>query len=205
MGHFVTGIILKLNVKEIRVFFFGGVTVLEEDLNLCIYKEILLIIMGPVIQILFYLLIYIFYSNGYVSITTFNKVKLVNQILLGFNLLPILPLDGGKILNNVLDIFLPYNLSHVISIIVSIMSVPLIFLFDKKFLAIALVFSLIIKIYNEITSHKYRVNKLMLERKLKHVKHCKNELFVSNNKVKRNVTYYKIVNDECVFDYEYNY
>ena len=98
MGHFVTGIILKLNVKEIRVFFFGGVTVLEEDLNLCIYKEILLIIMGPVIQILFYLLIYIFYSNGYVSITTFNKVKLVNQILLGFNLLPILPLDGGKIL-----------------------------------------------------------------------------------------------------------
>ncbi len=47
MGHFVTGIILKLNVKEIRVFFFGGVTVLEEDLNLCIYKEILLIIMGP--------------------------------------------------------------------------------------------------------------------------------------------------------------
>ena len=40
---------------------------------------------------------------------------------------------------------------------------------------------------------------------LKHVKHCKNELFVSNNKVKRNVTYYKIVNDECVFDYEYNY
>lgn len=53
MGHFVTGIILKLNVKEIRVFFFGGVTVLEEDLNLCIYKEILLIIMGPVIQILF--------------------------------------------------------------------------------------------------------------------------------------------------------
>ena len=205
MGHFVTGIILKLNVKEIRVFFFGGVTVLEEDLNLCIYKEILLIIMGPVIQILFYLLIYIIYSNGYVSITTFNKVKLVNQILLGFNLLPILPLDGGKILNNVLDIFLPYNLSHVISIIVSIMSVPLIFLFDKKFLAIVLVLSLIIKIYNEITSHKYRVNKLMLERKLKHVKHSKNELFVSNNKVKRNVTYYKIVNDECVFDYEYNY
>lgn len=85
------------------------------------------------------------------------------------------------------------------------MSVPLIFLFDKKFLMIVLVLSLIIKIYNEITSHKYRVNKLMLERKLKHVKHCKNELFVSNNKVKRNVTYYKIVNDECVFDYEYNY
>ena len=70
MGHFVTGIILKLNVKEIRVFFFGGVTVLEEDLNLCIYKEILLIIMGPVIQILFYLLIYIFYtySTYYTSI-----------------------------------------------------------------------------------------------------------------------------------------
>ena len=62
------------------------------------------------------------------------------------NLLPIPALDGGKILNNVLDIFLPYNLSHVISIIVSIVSVPLIFLFDKKFLAIVLVLSLIIKI-----------------------------------------------------------
>ena len=45
----------------------------------------------------------------------------------------------------------------------------------------------------------------MLERKLKHVKHNRNELFVNNNKVKRNVTYYKIVNGECVFDYEYNY
>ena len=161
--------------------------------------------MGPVTQILFYLLIYIIYSNGYVSVITFNKVKLVNQILLSFNLLPILPLDGGKILNNILDIFLPYNLSHVISIIVSIVSVPLIFLFDKKLLMIVLVLSLVIKIYNEITSHKYRVNKLMLERKLKHVKHNRNELFVNNNKVKRNVTYYKIVNGECVFDYEYNY
>lgn len=205
MGHFVTGRILKLNVKEIRIFFFGGVTVLEEDLNLCIYKEILLVIMGPVTQILFYLLIYIIYSNGYVSVITFNKVKLVNQILLSFNLLPILPLDGGKILNNILDIFLPYNLSHVISIIVSIVSVPLIFLFDKKLLMIVLVLSLVIKIYNEITSHKYRVNKLMLERKLKHVKHNRNKLFVNNNKVKRNVTYYKVVNGECVFDYEYNY
>lgn len=205
MGHFVTGRILKLNVKEIRIFFFGGVTVLEEDLNLSIYKEILFVIMGPVTQVLFYLLIYIIYSNGYVSIITFNKVKLVNQVLLSFNLLPILPLDGGKILNNILDIFLPYNLSHVISIIVSVVSVPLIFLFDKKLLMIVLVLSLVIKIYNEITSHKYRVNKLMLERKLKHVKYNKNELFVNNNKVKRNVTYYKLVNGECIFDYEYNY
>ena len=40
MGHFLTGCFLKLKVKEISLFMFGGVTIFDEDLNLNIFKEI---------------------------------------------------------------------------------------------------------------------------------------------------------------------
>ena len=59
MGHFIAGKLLHLKVKEIKIFMFGGVTTLNEDLNLNIYKEILLLIMGPITQILFVALLFI--------------------------------------------------------------------------------------------------------------------------------------------------
>lgn len=205
MGHFLTGCFLKLKVKEISLFMFGGVTIFDEDLNLNIFKELLVVVMGPVVQMLFYMIVYYLYTKGFVSVNTMKKVSTINLILLEFNLLPILPLDGGKILNNILDLILSYDLAHKVSLAVSFLALPLVFLFDNKLIIILVVISLLVRLFEEINWHKFRINKLLLERKLKGIKFKKIREFESLTKVKRNVTYYRFINGIKTYDYQYNF
>lgn len=205
MGHFLTGYFLKLKVKEISLFMFGGVTIFDEDLNLNIFKELLVVVMGPVVQMLFYMIVYYLYTKGFVSVNTMKKVSTINLILLEFNLLPILPLDGAKILNNILDLMLSYDLAHKVSLAVSFLALPLVFLFDNKLIIILVVISLLVRLYEEINWHKFRINKLLLERKLKGIKFKKVREFESLTKVKRNVTYYRFINGIKTYDYQYNF
>lgn len=194
------GLLLKLKVKEINIYMFGGVTILNEDLNLPIYKEILFLVMGPVLQILFVFLIKIFYTLGYVNTLTFDKIIIINKFLLAFNLLPILPLDGGKLLNNILDYFLPYKLSHKITIIISILFIPFIFIFNNKLLGILLIIFLLYKLYIEINNNKHKLNKLLLERKIKLYKFKKLRRINSLEEVKRNENFYIIKNNKKIYD-----
>lgn len=205
MGHFLTGYFLKLKVKEISLFMFGGVTIFDEDLNLNIFKELLVVVMGPVVQMLFYMIVYYLYTKGFVSVNTMKKVSTINLILLEFNLLPILPLDGAKILNNILDLMLSYDLAHKVSLAVSFLALPLVFLFDNKLIIILVVISLLLRLFEEINWHKFRINKLLLERKLKGIKFKKVREFESLTKVKRNVTYYRFINGIKTYDYQYNF
>lgn len=205
MGHFLTGCFLKLKVKEISLFMFGGVTIFDEDLNLNIFKELLVVVMGPVVQMLFYMIVYYLYTKGFVSVNTMKKVSTINLILLEFNLLPILPLDGGKILNNILDLILSYDLAHKVSLAVSFLALPLVFLFDNKLIIILVFVSLLMRLFEEINWHKFRINKLLLERKLKGIKFKKLREFESLTKVKRNVTYYRFINGIKTYDYQYNF
>lgn len=205
MGHFLTGYFLKLKVKEISVFMFGGVTIFNEDLNLNIFKELLVVVMGPVTQIMFYILVYYLYTKGFVNVNTMKKVSKINLLLLEFNLLPILPLDGAKILNNILDLILSYDLAHKVSLVVSFLALPKVFLFDNKLIIILVVISLLMKLFEEIRCHKFRINKLLLERKLKGIKFKKTREFESLTKVKRNVTYYRFINGIKTYDYQYNF
>ncbi len=194
------GLLLKLKVKEINIYMFGGVTILNEDLNLPIYKEILFLVMGPVLQILFVFLIKILYTLGYVNTLTFDKIIIINKFLLAFNLLPILPLDGGKLLNSILDYFLPYKLSHKITIIISILFIPFIFILNNKLLGILLIIFLLYKLYIEINNNKHKLNKLILERKIKLYKFKKLKRINSLEEVKRNENFYIIKNNKKIYD-----
>ena len=178
-----------MNMGEIRIFAFGGVTTLNEDLNSSIYKEVLMLIAGPLTQIMFYLLLYLLFNKGYINPNTFSKISLINKTLLSFNLLPILPLDGGKLVNNIFDLILPYQTSHTISIVISFLSLPLLFILDNKLFVIFLSLFLTLKLIEEIKNHKDRLTKLILERSIKHYTFNKT-IYINNiNKVKRNKNY----------------
>ena len=167
LGHFLTASFLGLNVKEIKIFMFGGVTIIEENLTLDIKKEIITLLMGPLTQIGFMFCIFILFLNGFVNVKTWELFFNINVLLLSFNLLPILPLDGGKLLNNIMDIFLPYNLSHIISIIVGLIVVPCVLMYDQKVISLFIMLFLISNLINEISIHKYKVNNLLIGRKLR--------------------------------------
>lgn len=168
---------------------FGGVTTLNEDLNLNIYKEILLIIMGPITQILFIIFLYLLSKNGLINTLTYTKFYNINILLLRFNLLPILPLDGGKLLNNILDLIIPYQLSHKVSILIGFIFLPTLFLYDNKLLIIFLFLFLLINLINEININKYKLEILLLERNQKNY-NFKKCITISNIKhVMRNKDY----------------
>ncbi len=203
LGHFLTGLILKLNVKEIRIFMFGGVTILDESLNLNIIKEILLIIMGPIFQISFFFLIHILYTNGLVNPLTYEKIYLINKLLLTFNLLPILPLDGGRLLNNILDLIFSYEISHKITIFISLIFIPVILLYDYKIVIILIILFLITKVIEEIRIHKYRLTKLLLERKLKNIKFKKCITIKNIKETMRNKNFYILKNGLKLYEKDY--
>ncbi len=189
LGHFITALFLKLNVSNIKIFMFGGVTTFNESLNVSIYKELLMLLMGPISQVLFWLLIFYLYRVNLVSSLTFNKICVINKVLLSFNLLPIIPLDGGKLLNNFLNLFLNYDISHKISIIISIISLPLIFLIFNKLISIFILVFLILNIIEEITTHKYKLYYIILDRKIHNIKFNKTKNITKINKIYRNKNY----------------
>lgn len=183
------GKVLKLNVKEIDIYFFGGVTIVEEDLSSSIYKELLMLIAGPLFQLFLVFIIYLLHSYYYVNDLTYERFILINKLLFSFNLLPILPLDGGKILNNILDLFISYRLSHILTIIISFLFIPFLLLIDNKLLIITLMLFLIIKLVNEINIHNDKVNKLILERKIKKYNYKKSIKINNIKNIMRNKNY----------------
>ena len=189
MGHYFVGKLLKMKMGEIRIFAFGGITTINEELNSPILKEILMLIAGPLTQILFYSFIVFMYKKGYININVFDKLTIINKTLLSFNLLPILPLDGGKLVNNILDLILPYQMSHTVSIIISFLSLPFLFIIDNKILVTLLFLFLLIKLTEEIKHHKERLTKLILERNFKNYKYKKTKIISNLNEVKRNENY----------------
>ena len=78
--------------------------------------------------------------------------------------MPVIPLDGVKLTNIILDKLFSYRLSNIISIIISIFFICLFILKNKTIFGIILTLFLIKSIIIEITNLKYKYNKFLLER-----------------------------------------
>lgn len=157
---------MNFKYSEIIIYPFGGITNYNEDLNVSVNKELFTLIGGITFQLCFVYLIFILYQNNYVTYHTYNIINNINRLLVSYNFLPILPLDGGKLLNIILDKIFPYKFSFKISIIISIIF-TIIFLISKRtYLGILLTIFLIKSIILEINNLKYKYNKFLLERYL---------------------------------------
>ena len=201
-GHAIFAKIINFKFDEIIIYPFGGITIYNEDLNISSNKELFVLIGGISFQILFYLLIYYLYINGYVTEHVFLIIKRINYLLISFNFLPILPLDGGKLMNILFDKIFSYKLSNIISIIISSITVIFLIFFKRTFFACILSMFLIKCLVIETNNIKYKYNKFILERYLneynfKHIKIIKNI-----NKLKRDN--YHIINNVLERDFLHN-
>ena len=103
LGHYVTAYLLKWKVKEIRLYPYGGCSHFEVDLNKSTLEEFIVLIMGPIVQIIFtYLCTFCLREQDTLFLINSSKILLI------FNLLPIYPLDGGKLLFIFLSLLFPY-------------------------------------------------------------------------------------------------
>ena len=98
LGHFITayllGYIFKFKIIKIVILPFGCITYFKTELNTKTYKELIVAISGPIFQIIGSIILY--------TITQNDLVLFFNKIILILNLIPIIPLDGSKIIESIL-------------------------------------------------------------------------------------------------------
>lgn len=159
LGHIFGAVIFKWNIKEVILLPFGGLTVFNQKINTSLLEQFVVTLLGPVFQIVFYVLISCFFSLS-------ESVVYYNFVLLAFNLLPIFPLDGSKFIYVFLCLFFPFKFSHLMLIFISFCTIIFLFFlvgcFD--FLISLIVLFLIIKVVFEFNNHYLIFNKFLFER-----------------------------------------
>ena len=187
IGHLLMITFLGYDISKITIYPFGGITEYESNNNESILKELLICIFGPLTQVLLMIIVYQF--KDYIYISTYENFININLLLFKFNLLPIIPLDGGKILNLILDLLVPYKYSLILSSIISmILCIILIiyFLITNEIL-ISILFILTLK----NTIHEYKMvnvkySKFLLERVLHSYKYKRGKTINTERNIKRN-------------------
>lgn len=194
LGHILMSLIFKWNIERVILLPFGGITIFKENIDKSFLQEFLIALFGPLLQIIYCLI--------------FNNSKIFfdyNIAILLFNLLPIYPLDGSKILNIFFNIILPFKISHVFSIVFSILLIVVIFiflLFNWNIMFLFILFFLSLEIYREINKHKYYFNRFLLERYLNNFKFKKTKVVKKIDCMKRQTTHIFQLNGKRYTEYE---
>ena len=189
LGHYTTAKLLKFKVLKIIIYPFGGITKINDLINKDINEEILVATSGVIFQFIFYLIIVYLNHINIIRDYTLNIYTLYNNQIIFFNLMPIYPLDGAKIVNLLLSKFFNYNLSNKLTIIISLIGMFLFILtssYNHNYSYIMVLSVLIIYNYKFIKQLKYIYNKFLLERYLYNISYPQIKIISNGNKMYKN-------------------
>lgn len=96
--HAVIGMFYGLKIKNIGISM-GGVSIEFDNFNLNYIKKIVIYATGPVMNLFLSLVTYCIFKERYIFFV------LTNLALAIFNLIPLYPLDGGKIIYEIVNKF----------------------------------------------------------------------------------------------------
>ena len=164
-GHIITAKLFKMQIEKIEIlpcgfsasFFSYNLSGVPKVFSM---QELLVALAGPIVSLILAL------SFQYIDETNFTiltKPEIVysNILILIFNLLPLYPLDGGRILKNILNIKLRGNNTD--NIINKVSSVTIILLTIVSSIAVyyfknIAIFLVCIFLWNIILSNKLKKN-----------------------------------------------
>lgn len=166
LGHFLFFKLFHINIIKIIIYPFGGITYVNKKIHERIYKEFLCSSGGLLFQIILFIIFFFIYRHNYLSLSTYQIFIKYNTSIFFFNLLPLIPLDGSKLLNCLLLKFFSFKISYLLTGIISFIS--LIFFLTLSFLFkinnLILYFFLLWHLYLFQKNYKYIINKFYLER-----------------------------------------
>lgn len=120
IAHIVIALLLKVNVTELLLMPFGVSASYSE--NISRKKEIIISIAGPLMSLIISIL-----SKDFL-------IKSVNLLIMILNLIPIYPLDGGRIQKKIFELILGYEKGSKISEILSDFFIVLVFIVSIIFI-----------------------------------------------------------------------
>ena len=188
IGHITFLKKLGYKIDKIEILPFGA----NIETNLCLNSksfDILIIsFAGVLFQIILYFIFIIFLKLNLISINFYNIFLKYNTLLILFNLLPIYPLDGNKVLGSLVECLVSYKLSLEILNIISFINV--FFLLYINYLLdldnFAIVIFLMFKVIFNIKNQKYIFNKFLIERILYKYKQKRIKNVSTINKIYKN-------------------
>ena len=120
--HFLMAKFLKVKVGEIEFLPIGFYLKIPDLESYSFHKQLLVLIAGPSSFIFSCAIIKMLYDLGILSLYGYEDAMISNKFILLFNLLPIYPLDGAKIIELFLTPFINEYKLRASRIIISILS-----------------------------------------------------------------------------------
>ena len=108
MGHAACAQYFKWRIKSIQLLPFGGAVETEEYGNKSLKEDLAVVLAGPMQHIWLIGAAYLLYFFSVVSSDLYQSFFYMNLMLLFFNLLPIWPLDGGRLLFIGVSLYVPF-------------------------------------------------------------------------------------------------
>ncbi|MGM9882304.1 MAG: site-2 protease family protein [Bacilli bacterium] len=201
MGHYLASKIFKYKVDKIIIYPYGGMTKLDTIVNTRIRNDIIVAISGSVFQIIYFIIIYLLYINNLIRDQVYNLFEIYHKSMLLFNLLPIVPLDGSKIVNLILSKYFSYNMANRITVLISLFTIMIslkIEVFERNYSTILIIFILMKNIYSFYNEIDYIYNRFLLERYLYNFNYKKVKVIDSKNKMYKNKKHFFINNNKIV-------
>jgi len=160
LGHIFVALFFRWQIDKIIILPFGGITIFKESLNKPLIQEFCIAIAGPIFQIIFY----VFFGHHHPIFSLYHY-----SILL-FNLLPIVPLDGSKILSILLYKFLSFKKTGYTTLWISIITMFTLlgygYIKNYNISFIVILLFLVLEIIKQWGKQKYYFQKFLLERHL---------------------------------------
>lgn len=144
VGHLIIGLILKMKPEKIEIMPFGLSISFYANFNNSKAKEILVALAGPATSLVLTALSN-YINFGYI---TTEEAVYSNFLILLFNLIPIYPLDGGRIIKGILDITLGVTkgnilinkISYITMIILTVISSICVYYYKNLAIFLACIF-----------------------------------------------------------------
>lgn len=163
-GHVLMAYLCGYKIKKVTIYPFGGITKTDTLLNSPLKKDLLVFVGGFIFQFFLYVVMIFLKQNSVINLNFFNMFLKYNWFIFIFNLIPIIPLDGYLILNNLFNKFFSYYKSLWFSLIISIISLVL-FLYYYQDNYVIIIF-LLFNIINYLKNINKLYNRFLLERYL---------------------------------------
>lgn len=184
-GHYFMSYIFKWNVSKINIYPFGGLIIFDDKIDKPLYQEFLITIFGPIFQWIIFLFLLLF--KKYYSSYFINSLYNYHIYMFIFNLLPIVPLDGSKIINIFLNKILSFKKSNLILSIISILfTIGFLIVFKNNYSYYIIISFLIYEIINFLKQSKYLFYRFVYEKYLYKNNYKKTILINNIKKMKRN-------------------
>lgn len=160
LGHILVAFFFHWQIDKIIILPFGGITIFKESLNKPLTQELCIAIAGPIFQMTFYFLFGQYHPLFF----------LYHYSILLFNLLPIVPLDGSKMVSIFLHKFFSFKKTGYITLWVSIFTIIIIlgygYIKNYNISLIIILLFLVLEIIKQWGKQKYYFQKFLLERHL---------------------------------------